>query len=279
MQALRYPPPPGRTHEQLWRHYLVEKDLAQRLKQVDRNGRRAIYGTMYDELFARVPDHPRLTRREGEQLTREANRDKLALVDNLVGPETVVLEFAPGDCRFAEALAAKARRVYGVDISDQRGDKADWPSNFELIVYDGYELPALPDESVDLVFSDQFVEHLHPDDAEAHFALAVAKLKPGGRYLIHTPHAATGPWDVSRYFCDEPEGFHLKEWTYRELRACLLRIGFTSVRGARRSRYGPLWLPWSYFARLESLWARLPRDQRLGLARLLTPTLLCAATK
>lgn len=279
MKALRYPPPPGRTHEQLWRHYLVEKDLAARLMHADRDGRRRIYSTMYDDLFAHVPDHGRLTRREGEHLTRDANRDKLAVVKSLLRPDMVVVEFAPGDCRFTEVLAKRARLVYGIDISDQRGAKRDWPTNFELIIYDGYDLSALPDASVDLIFSDQFVEHLHPEDAASHFALAVSKLKLGGRYLIHTPHAATGPWDVSRYFCDEPEGFHLKEWTYGELRECLLRVGFSAVRGARRSRHGPIWLPWPYFSAFEVLWRHLPRLARLRLARIFTPSLLCAATK
>lgn len=60
---LKHPPPPGRTEEQLRNHYLVEKSIAERLKRANREERKRIYREMYDELFRKVPDHPRLTRR------------------------------------------------------------------------------------------------------------------------------------------------------------------------------------------------------------------------
>lgn len=61
MELLR-PLPPHRTRKQVENHYLVEKAIAERLKAASREERRLIYSTTYDELFARVPDHPRLTR-------------------------------------------------------------------------------------------------------------------------------------------------------------------------------------------------------------------------
>ena len=98
------------------------------------------------------------------------------------------------------------------------------PRNFELIVYDGYELP-IPDNTIDVVFSDQLIEHFHPDDTLFHFRLVRRILKPGGVYVFRTPHGFSGPHDISQYFCHSAKGFHLKEWTYVELSRLLHQVG------------------------------------------------------
>jgi SAM-dependent methyltransferase len=194
-------------------------------------------------------------------------------------PSDTVLEFAPGDCEFSAALAPQVERVIGVDISDQRQPGRNWPANFSLVVYDGYDLPTIPPGSVDVIFSDQLLEHLHPDDAAHHMRLCYALLKPGGRYVLRTPHADSGPWDVSRYFCDEPEGFHLKEWTYREMREALISAGFSGVLAAWNAREICRPLPLAWFLGVEALFARLPKRIRRKLIRPLIPTLLCVAIK
>src|SRR5690606_38036388 len=102
---------------------LVEKSLAERLKRSTREEGTHIFSTMYDELFRQVPDHPRLTRRQSDQLTHIATRRKLSAVRKLLGKSSVFLEFAPGDCRFAFEAAKHVQHVYGVDISDQRNPK------------------------------------------------------------------------------------------------------------------------------------------------------------
>jgi SAM-dependent methyltransferase len=190
-----------------------------------------------------------------------------------------VLEFAPGDCEFSAAIAPKVGRVIGVDISDQRQTGRVWPANFELVVYDGYALPTIAPASVDVIFSDQLLEHLHPDDAAHHMRLCCGLLKPGGRYVLRTPHADSGPWDVSRYFCDEPEGFHLKEWTYREMREALLSAGFNGVVGAWNAREICQPLPLAWFLGIEAIFSGLPKGIRRKLSRPLIPTLLCVAIK
>ena len=57
---LRKKLPEGRTLKQIQNHYIVEKALAQKLKQSTRGERTKLYSIMYDELFSKVPDHPRL---------------------------------------------------------------------------------------------------------------------------------------------------------------------------------------------------------------------------
>ncbi len=228
-------PDDPRTIEQIRNHFEVERELAQRLLKAPREKRTELFRTMYDELFERVPDHPRLTRRETEADSVRAVASRMALLRGFVDGIDNFVEIAPGDCRLAFEVCRTAREVVGVDISDQSGDSDPLrPDNFRLIVYDGYTLD-LPDSSADLAFSYQFLEHLHPDDVPLHFEMIHRILKPGGKYIFSTPHRFSGPHDVSRHFCETPEAFHLKEWTYREILPVIRKAGF---RKAHTYRFG-----------------------------------------
>jgi len=278
MKLLR-PLPQNRSFEQIQNHYLVEKAIAERLKTATREERKQIYATMYDELFARVPDHQRLTRRSDEQQTERAKQTRLRLVRNFLTPSSVFVEFAPGDCVFAMQVAEMVRHVYAVDISDQRA--ADHPNaqNFDLIIYDGYNLDEIPESSVDVAFSDQFIEHLHPDDTRLHFELIQRILKPGGKYVFLTPHAFSGPHDISKYFSYSPQAFHLKEWTYRELKQLFKTLVFSSFYGIWKAKRIRIRLPFFYFEFSEALLSRFPPTVRRKLARYFVPSILMVVIK
>ena len=273
------PLPPNRTFEQVLNHYSAEKAIAEKLKNASREERKRIYSTMYDDLFRQVPDHPRLARRADEQLTRAANREKLALVREFLSPTAVFAEFAPGDCMFALEVARHVKSAYAIDISDQVAPSETIPENFSLVVYDGYRLDEVQDDSVDLMFSDQFIEHLHPEDTRLHFELAFRCLKPGGRYVFRTPHALTGPHDVSQYFSNDPEGFHLKEWTYIEFRQLLRELSFSEFHAIWEARGIHVRLPYVYFSACERALGLLPRRYGRALARYLVPSICIVATK
>lgn len=197
--------PKDRAFEQIKNHYEVEKSIAENLKRSDREKRKTIYPVMYVELLAKVGDHPRLTSRENKEKILAANEQKLKLVEKFLNDSVVFVEFAPGDCNFAFELCKHVKMVYAVDISDQRGKDCVMPPNFRLIVYDGYNLD-MEDGTADVVFSDQFIEHLHPEDTEYHFRLVKRILRDNGLYIFRTPHVFLGPHDISKYFSDEPEG-------------------------------------------------------------------------
>ena len=55
---IRKPLPSNRSYDQVLNHYLIEKALATKLKAADRESRKKIYSSMYNELFSKVPDHP-----------------------------------------------------------------------------------------------------------------------------------------------------------------------------------------------------------------------------
>jgi len=262
--------PRDRTFDQLKNHYEVERALAQKLLAASREERKSIYAGMYDELFSKVPDHPRRSRTLDRKRIVAHNSKKSGLVDRFVHHDTVFVEFAPGDCTFAYHMCSRAGRVYAIDICDQRSGGGDAPPNFSLEIYNGYDLP-LERGIADIVFSDQFIEHLHPEDTDFHLSLARSVLKKGGRYILRTPHAFFGPWDISAFFSDTPEGFHLKEWTFTELNRALKRSGFSKTCGMKRFSRKYKSVPVGCFILAELLLKNLPPPFRRKISRLFIP--------
>lgn len=144
-----------------------------------------------------------------------------------------VYEVGSGKGELITWLARHGFQCVGTEITPERGavHVSDTPG-LEWHATDGvdltrYETPG----SYDAVLSNQVLEHLHPDDVATHFASAAALLKPGGRYVLATPHPLSGPADLSVVFgLDHPVCFHLKEYFYGELVPMLRRAGFARIR-------------------------------------------------
>jgi SAM-dependent methyltransferase len=209
-------------------HYEVEKELADRLRHATREERRSLYGAIYDELYRRVPHHPQLTRKSSAQLTQAALAPQLRILRPHLGPETTLLELGPGDCSLSMAVAPLVRQVFGLDVSEKITQRLSLPANFTLILSDGTSVP-LPPDSVDVAFSNQLMEHLHPDDAFEQLAGIWRALRPGGLYICLTPNRLSGPHDISQHFDAVATGFHLKEYTVGELTGLFRTVGFRKV--------------------------------------------------
>jgi SAM-dependent methyltransferase len=219
----------SRSPALLRQHYEVEKELADRLRHATREQRRSLYGLVYDELYQRVPQHPQLTRKASPELSRAGLVPQLRLLRRYLHPETVVLEIGPGDCALSFALAEQVRQVYGLDVSETITQRVSLPSNFKLILSDGTSVP-LPPESVDVAYSNQLMEHLHPDDALEQLEGIWRALRPGGVYICITPNGLSGPHDISAHFDSVATGFHLKEYTVAELSRLFRKVGFRKVQ-------------------------------------------------
>lgn len=210
-------------------HYRIEKELAARLRAAPASERGRLYGEVYDELFRRVPNHPQLTRKVSSAETRAYVNEQLRMIGDLLPAGGTFLEVGPGDCSLAFAVAARAGSVTVVDVSEEITRRDDVPVNCTVVLSDGSNVP-VPPGSVDLAYSHQLMEHLHPEDAFTQLAALFASLAPGGRYLCITPNRLNGPHDVSRGFDDEAAGFHLKEYTVRELTRLFHEVGFRTLR-------------------------------------------------
>jgi SAM-dependent methyltransferase len=258
----------SRTPARLWAHYAVERRLARRLLDAPREDRARVYSQVYAELFARVPDHPQHLAERAENSARVAAQ--VALLEPLLGGGRY-LEIGCGDAAVTFAMAGRAAFAYGLDVVDALVPTESAPENFRLLLSDGVNIP-LPSASIDLVYSNQLMEHLHPDDAGAQLREILRVLAPGGRYLCRTPSRLTGPHDISGYFEYEATGFHLREYDYRGLRRMMREAGFAQVSffvgGRRRAP-----LPFALAASLETALEALPRTARCRAARRLAPFL------
>jgi len=100
------------------------------------------------------------------------------------------------------------------------------PKNAELIISDGVNIP-VPRESIDVAYSNQLMEHLHPDDAVEQLGNICEALALGGIYICGTPNRLVGPTDVSAGFDRVSTGFHLKEYLPTELSRIFSQAGFS----------------------------------------------------
>lgn len=217
-----------RTFEDLRRHYLVERELADRLRHAAPADRKALYRTVYNELFHRVPDHPQLVWKITPAVQQTRTDQQMCLLRRYLGPDKVFLEVGAGDCHLTMTVAAETRHAYGLDISDAIAATSIRPAGFTQLFSDGTDIPLL-DGSVDVAYSRMLIEHLHPDDAAEHLREVYRVLAPGGVYICESPHRYSGPQDISQFFDDVATGFHLKEYTFREMRQALRAAGFDAT--------------------------------------------------
>ena len=216
----------SRSLERLRAHYELEVQLAHRLTNAPKAQRLSAYGRAYAELLAGVPDHPQLARRQ--TCERGPIDVQLRQLHGFLGKAKVFLEIGAGDCRLAFAVCERVRRVVAVDVCDQLVKLDRAPENFSFLLSDGTSIP-VPAGSIDVAYSNQLMEHLHPDDALEQLANIRRGLRPGGVYYCITPSRISGPHDISVYFDHVARGLHLKEYSYRELTDLFRRAGFRRV--------------------------------------------------
>lgn len=217
-------------------HYEIERSLAERLRSASKQERRALYPTLYDELMRRVDDHPlRNAVRSPEEIARSIAYHR-NMLEPFLQPDSVFLEVGAGDCTLSLAVARGVKQVYAIDVSTELTAHVVPPPNFQLVISDGTSIP-VPAGSVDIAFSNQLMEHLHPDDALEQLREIYTALAPGGRYLCATPNRLNGPHDISRGFDTTATGLHLHEYTVRELVPIMKRAGFKQVQVYYPSRH------------------------------------------
>jgi SAM-dependent methyltransferase len=255
----------SRTIERLREHFEIEVELAARLRNATKEQRTTLYSVVYDELFRRLPDHPQLAQKSSEGGSSRDISAQLATLKPLLRGDSTFLEVGPGDCALSFEIAKYAKLVYAVDVSDEITKSSAAPRNFKLALSDGCSIP-VPDNSIDLAFSDQLMEHLHPDDALEQLRNIHRALAPGGVYVCITPSRLDGPHDISKYFESSARGFHLKEYTIEELNLLFKKVGFSKVRQSigGKGRFLRIWVLPSIIC--ERLLAIFPYGMRKSLA-------------
>ena len=243
-----------RSIEELREQYELEKELANRIRSASREERLGLYRTAYDELFRRIPHHNQLRKKQDAQTHY---RWVLDLLRPYLGPGKTFLELGAGDCQLAVEVARTVSHVYAVDVSAEIVRGVTLPANVELLLSDGCSIP-VPDGSVDVVLSNQLIEHIHPDDVSIQLEESHRALRPGGRFVCVTPHRFSGPHDISKYFDDVATGFHLHEYTSSELAEAFRLAGFRRMTQLIGGRGRFLKVSLRLVSPLEATVSRLP---------------------
>ena len=245
--------------------YEIEKELANRLRKSTRDERLAgkLYTALYDELFCRVPYHPLLQKKLDPGIRTPEVAFSMKFIERFLKPGSTFLEIGAGDCILSLEVAKRVKQVYAVDVSTEITKGIAFPENCSLIISDGISVP-VPENSIDIAYSNQLMEHLHPDDAVEQTQNIYHALAPGGIYICCTPNRLSGPADVSQGFDDVATGFHLKEYLATELFELFRRAGFSKVKLCQGYKQAVYWetplLPVTVrlFKACESILSRLP---------------------
>jgi len=101
------------------------------------------------------------------------------------------LDFGCGVGRLSRALSERFERVLAVDVADAMLDEAravnaDRP-NLEFLRDDGIPLGAVPDATVDLLYSNITLQHVPRPGQRACLAAFARVLRPGGALVFQTP--------------------------------------------------------------------------------------------
>ncbi|CUU05324.1 MAG: methyltransferase domain-containing protein [Fimbriimonadales bacterium] len=250
-----------RPVESVIAQYEYEREMARRLLQASREERQALYKEVYNNLYQNFPEHPGLTNRHSPQRKQKIRR----LVEHIqpfLSPESVFVEIGSGDCLLAYEVAPMVKRVYALEVSSEKvAPQPPEVRNFTLVLFDGFEIP-LDNSSVTVAFSDQVLEHLHPEDALEHLREVYRTLTQGGYYICRVPHRFTGPHDISKYFTEQASGLHIKEYTYYELAVLFRKAGFSRLNALIKGRC----VPARWMGALERLLAPLPHRVRKRVA-------------
>jgi ubiquinone/menaquinone biosynthesis C-methylase UbiE len=253
-------------------HYRLEKELASILRAANKEERSALYSKVYDRLYSDTPDHPDIMRKQDGDLTRRAVLRRMPLIRRFLKNTDALLEIGAGDCSLSYELSNYFNKVYALDVSRHISAGSKTPSNFELIITDGVNIP-FADNGMDIVYSCHAIEHLHPEDALSQTRKVYNILRKNGVYICITPNRITGPHDVSKYFDSTATGLHLKEYSIEEMRDLFAEIGFSKIWLFTRIKNIYFCVPAQVLIVLERTISRLPSCFRSGPCNLLSKIL------
>lgn len=218
------------TNDMIYLHWELEKKLANTLRQSKKRDRWKVTTDCYREFYNQLPWLKELNHSVDTHFFEKRAR----VMSRLMGTSVKrIYEIGSGTGRILSRLAGEGHLCRGMDIFTARGleDKKD-QSNLTIGVSDGVHLDRFErTRSFDVVFSENVIEHLHPDDLFEHFQSVYSLLDKGGKYILKTPHVFSGPHGLEKIFgLKILQGFHLKEYSYCEIRALAFQSGFRSIK-------------------------------------------------
>lgn len=216
------------TEEMVWKHWKIERALAQKILHSSSKDRSRISRMVYRKFYHELPW---LT--DPKCITVEAPiQERESAVIQLIGSQPQqILEIGSGTGELIQFLSQKGHWCIGSDLIQDRFIKRLNNSNLAFIETDGVRLPIKKlSPPVDVVISSNVIEHFHPEDLDLHFQSIYKILAPGGRYILKTPHGFFGPHGIEKVFgIRSSRGLHLHEYSFLEIQKAGERNGFNSI--------------------------------------------------
>jgi SAM-dependent methyltransferase len=210
--------------EQVEAHATLESELADQLLASTPDNRWQLFSNAYRRLYSELPWL--------NKTIAIPNYKAFFSWGVLVGRNKKILEIGSGPGHLIRYLAGLGNECFATEITKERG--ASLGPDSKGVVWeqtDGVNLSNFfPENTFDYVLSDQVFEHLHPDDHIIHLAEARKVLKPGGQYILRTPHRSYGPSDLSWAFGLEQAVFlHLFEPDYISMTHLMRDAGYAKL--------------------------------------------------
>lgn len=238
-------------------HARLEGELTDRLLLSTAENRWREFSDAYSRLYRELPW---LNESEGAREVRDPRAWDFHAWEALVGRGRKLLEIGSGHGHLIRHLSLQGNSCYATEITQERGEKfVPKEDVVHWLQMDGVNLTQfVPENSFDVVVSDQVFEHLHPDDHVLHLSEVRKVLVANGRYILRAPHRSTGPHDVSRVFGAADAVFmHLCEPNYLLMRELVERAGFRKVSAVLALRRAGIIMQSALFMRYQMLIDRL----------------------
>jgi SAM-dependent methyltransferase len=112
------------------------------------------------------------------------------LLEPCLHPGQVVVEIGGGGGRWTKYLLRSARRLIVVELNPEAFEhlRRRFPADRDRMEFhctSGYEMPAVGEGEVDLVFTFDVFVHIEPDGIARYLAEIERVLRPGGRAIVH----------------------------------------------------------------------------------------------
>lgn len=230
------------TEEQLWSIFQVEKNQAKVLKnEPNKEIRKQLYSNVYETYFEKLPYHPQF-KIKNDPITKNARLEfQLNQIKPFLTKQTDFTEIGAGDCSLTIEASKYCNSTCALEVSDEIVKNISFPKNSQCLIFDGFNFP-FENDSIDLAYSNQLMEHLHPEDAIDQVQEICRILRKGGKYICITPNGINGPHDISRFYGNDLVGFHLKEYLPSELKKLFIGAGFKRVRAYMMVKKRPIYI-------------------------------------
>ena len=230
------------TEEQLWNIFEVEQNQAKILKnEPSKEIRKKLYSSVYEAYFEKLPYHPQF-KIKNDPITKNARLEfQLNQIKPFLTKQTDFTEIGAGDCSLTIEASKYCNSTCALEVSDEIVKNISFPKNSQCLIFDGFNFP-FENNSIDLAYSNQLMEHLHPEDAIDQVQEIHRILRKGGKYICITPNGINGPHDISRFYGNDLVGFHLKEYLPSEIKKLFIGAGFKRVRAYMMVKKRPIYI-------------------------------------